>query len=353
MMPMELQTEKGLKYFNYGFILYIISLALMLLLLIAFLGVLTEIFEDPERLEDPDEAEKILGPLIGMAAGFCIGLLFMFIALILFLVGLISIHGGRNEFGEKHANSVQRGVLLILMSVVIGFFGGLAGPYASSGIGIVTSIMMALGLIYLIVEISDEQGKNMLWIAGILYIVISVISAIVTLWLFTSYGLYDIGSGDPAAAEENIGNILAMTMIPMALGSLILIPILLFLLAYRRTYERVKRREIQPVMPAYPQPYPAPYPPGYPPAYPPGQQPYYPPGQPPYYPPGQQPYPPSGYGTPPAQPPGEVGIKPQEPEKVQPVQAAEQKPGGIKQCTSCRVNIPSEATVCPVCGKPQ
>jgi hypothetical protein len=342
----ELNTEKGLKYFTYGFILYMISLAVLLIMLIAFISMLPSMISDADDVQ----ADDILAPLLGLAAGMCLGIIVIFIALIFFLLGLVSLNSGKMEFGEAHSNSYQKGIILIIVSIVVGIFGGIAGQVGAAVVGIFTAIMMALGLIYLIQEIADEQGQKLLWTAGILYIIISVVSAIVNIWLFYSLGLADIGTGTEPVAEDAMANALSALMIPLAIGSLALIPILIFFLAYRRTYMRVKNREIQPVpMPTpfgAPFPPPAPYPPypGYPP-----QAPYPPyPGYPPQQPPPQ--YPPQQGGPPQHYPPQQdIGIKPMQtgpPPTVSPI-ATE-----VRRCVYCGSGVPKGAANCPACGKP-
>jgi hypothetical protein len=334
MMQGELNTEKGLRYFNYGFILYMISLAVLLLLLIGFLSML------PDMLADADEttAEDLMAPLLGLIAGLCLGIIVILIALLLFLMGLLSLNNGKNEFGEPHANSFQKGVIFIVISIVVGIFGGVAGQVGSAVVSIFTAIMMALGLIYLIQEITDEQGQKLLWTAGILYIIIAVVSAIVNIWLFYSLGLADLGAG-AEPSEDLVAEYFSAIMIPIAIGSLALIPILIFFFAYRRTYLRVKNREIQPVplqMPFGP-------PPGYPQApYPPYPQ-YPPQGPPPYSPPPQQhPYPP---------PQQNIGVKPGPPGGPPPGAVAPIATE-VRRCVYCGSGVPKGAATCPACGKP-
>ena len=215
-------------------------------------------------------------------------------------------------------------------------------------VGIFTSIILALGLIYMIQEIADEQGQKLLWTAGILYIIISVVTAIVNIWLIYSLGLTDLGSGTEPIAEDAMARLLSTAMIPIAIGSLALIPIFIFFLAYRRTYQRVKNREIQPV--PIPAPFGAPYQP-----YPPYQQ--YPPPQAPYppypqYPPQQPPpqYPPYQGGPPQHYPPQQdIGVKPTQtgpPPAVSPI-ATE-----VQRCVYCGSGVPKGAANCPACGKP-
>jgi hypothetical protein len=331
MVPMESNTEKGLKYFNYGFILYIIALVIMMVTLLALWGTLVEIMEAPDDVEEED----VLPQLAGVIAGICLGAIIILIALILFLIGLISIYSGRMEFGETHANSVQSGLIFIIIGVVINFVGGLAPGAGAQGVGVVSAILIALGFVYLIKEIVDEKGKQMLWLAGILYIVIAIVSAAVTIWLFTTYGFYDMDTVETEAeAEAAMNDAMSAMAIAMGVGSLSLIPLIMFMMVYRWTYARIKNRELQPTMP-YPPPYPGPQPPQYP-----YQQ--YPPYQPPPYPPSG---PPPGEGGPP--PEGDTQAAPKSEGAVTP--AAVPSEQGIIACPHCGTQIPAGSTVCPVC----
>ncbi|UCG69803.1 MAG: hypothetical protein JSV09_01920 [Thermoplasmata archaeon] len=342
MMAQELNTEKGLKYFSYGFVLYMIALALLFIVLIALIVSIDEI----AAIDEEQDPEEVLGPLVGFFAGLCLGGLFIFIAYILFLVGLIMIYSGRMEFGEIHANSVSKGTLFVGIGIIVSLVGGsiagfLMGTIGSSVVGIVTAIFISLGTIYLIFEISDEKGKQMLWTGGILYVVVAIVSAAVIIWLFLYLDLIDVGTG-----TEDVNAITPALLIPLAVGSIALIPILIFYMAYRRAYWRVKNREIQPLPPLYPQPFAGPYPPGYPPGhpgYPPYPGPYqpYPPYQPPPYQPPQQPIEQPGEVAQPVATPGTP---------VQP-QAATPEPIRIKNCPHCGTQIPIGSTVCPVCKK--
>ena len=277
MVPMELKTEKGIKYFSYGFIFYIIALAILFVVLIAALGSISSLIEDPDNV---DESE-VWGALAGLIAGICLGISIIAIALIMFLIGLMVIHGGKKEFGPQHEKITTKGVVFIFAGIAVNFIGGAIGGIGSSITGVVVAILLGMGLLYLIYEISDVKTKNLLWIGVILYVIVSIVMAAVMVWLYTSYdfmeGQMDQGS---EVDEEQVNSILGAATIAMGISSLGLIPMVIFFMAYWRTYLRIKNREIQSVMPSYPPPYPGiPPQPPYPPAYPPPQYP------PPQYPP--------------------------------------------------------------------
>ena len=243
---MELKTEKGLKYFNIGFILYIIALAVLLVVLIAFFLSLSTFFADLTNI-DPS---TILGTLLGFLAGLCGGLIVIVIALILFLIGLILIITGREEFGEAHSKSAMRGFIFIIMAIIVGIVGGMIGNTIGAGISVFSTVCYSLGLMFLIYEISDNTGKKILLTAAIVYVIIGVIIAILTIWLYSTLGLWELSDGYPSQDPSQLmGSLSAVMVIATALGSLGLIPIVIFFFAYRRTYKRIKIGEIQPVEP--------------------------------------------------------------------------------------------------------
>lgn len=251
---MELKTEKGIKYFNIGFILYIIALAVLLVVLIAFFLTLPALLTDPASI-DPS---TLLSTLLGFLVGMCGGVIVIVIALILFLLGLILIITGREEFGEAHSRSVMKGLFFIIAAIIIGIssgtigsiIGGTTGNTLKAVISIFSTICYSLGLVFLIYEISDDTGKKMLWTAVIIYVIIGVITAIFTIWLYSTLGLGELSDGFPSQDPSQLmGSLSAALVISGALSSLGLIPILIFFFAYRRTYKRIKNRDIQPVEP--------------------------------------------------------------------------------------------------------
>jgi hypothetical protein len=191
----------------------------------------------------------------------------------------------------------------------------------------------------------------MLWIAGISYIVISIISAIIMLWIVYAF----MFGWDPITGPD-VGGAMSLMFFPLAIGSIALMPIIIFLFAYRRAYFRIKNGEIQPIMPIYPPPFPGAYYPGYPPPYFPPPYPHqpYPPYHLPYAPPGQQQYYQAGPVAPTgSQTPGGITIKSLEKEKIHPIEHKKPIPSETIQCVYCRVNIYKGTTICPVCGKKQ
>jgi hypothetical protein len=273
----EPKTLKGLKYLNYGWILYIIGLIILLIVLLAILPTLSDLMSDPENVEEED-----LGPLFALIGGMCLAILILFIMMILFLVGLVHLLSGRDEFGPEHSSRAMMGFIFILMGFVISFFGGIGGFYIGTGVSIASNIMYGLGFVFLVEKLLDERQKNILWAGGIIYIIIGIIAAIINLWLVTTL---DLNMDNPEEAGSEFSSAFSSFMIiSMGLMAMYLLPIILFLVSYRAAEERIRSGELQPIMPAYPPPpaygayYPPPPgagapPPGYPPphGYPPPQ----------------------------------------------------------------------------------
>lgn len=259
-----------------------------MLLLVGMLGTLYSLFTG-EALGDPD---SFMGKLMLFLAGFCVTMVFLLIAIIMFLIGLIYLVSGKTEFGGPHDQAVVKGLILVILGFVLGIVGDCFGMIVGSIISVVTTAMTAFGLYFLICEIANEYSKGLLRMATILIIALSTGIAILTIWLSTTNAFFSedyIRQADPDAMLINMFGIM---MIFMAIGSLNLIPIFMFFVAYKNTYNRLKSGELIPPYPIYTYPFPPPPPPGYPPQ----------PGYPPY--PGYPP--PPGYPhTPPDQHKGE------------------------------------------------
>jgi hypothetical protein len=297
---------------------------------------------DPEAEEE--EVDDALGPLLAAVAGLCLVLGILIIGLILMFVGVIYLIMGREEFGKEHSDYVMKGFILFIIGFVIYLVASgiseINGPVGSV-IGIGAAICFGIGLYFLIFHLSDDKGKNWLRGAAAVYIVFSIISVVLIIWLFTTLDLYDVqgsGFGDTNGDTAVADKAMAALMIEFGLGALSLIPLLIFFMAYRRVHRRLKDGEIQPVTPVIP--------PG---IYPPGQAPQYPPVYPGGYPPppeGPQQYPPpQGYPQPQypqAQPPVVV---------AQPVPSTPQHAAGSKNCMYCGSEIPASSNTCPVCKK--
>lgn len=331
-MPGEIRTEKGLRYFNYGLMIALVAYAIMIILALTILIVL---------VSQPDEPQGFIGDfgLFGPFAWFVIGMaiinLIFFVSCIFFLLGIMYFSQGKWEFGPVHSATNQKGMLFLIIGFVIIIFGGMGfGPFGNI-FGVVTAIMVSLGFTYMIQEISDESGKNMLRMGTIVWVVVSVIAAMISFWFFLM-----IFDPDPFIGINGLDPFIWQMVIPVATSTFSIIPLFIFFSTYRRTYERVRSREIRP-MPLPPPPmmpyYPMPYPPYYPP-YPPQYQ------QPQQY---RQPPPQGAYGG------GGIGIKPMGQVPSQPVTSAQGDPYETKNCISCRSIIPKTYSVCPVCNTQQ
>ncbi len=315
MIPAELHTEKGLRYFKYGFEWSMIFYGIIAIL---FIGAMVAM-----QFTDTGGSTGIIGiwtPFMWFSFGILFAYLILFIALIFFFLGLLSMSNGRWEFGFHHANLFQKGMIFLLIGFVISMFGGMGFGMMGSFVGVITSILISFGLYYLIQGIVDEKARRLLWTGVIFYIIIGITSAVASLLLwfmiFSPFGGFD--------------GFWLMTMIPLGIGTFNIIPLWMFHTVYKRTYLRVKNREIQPV--PIPPPMMMPYPMAYPPYYP---------GYPP-----QNPQPP---GTQPAN----IGIKPVQQIGIKPQGNVYQVPQETVRCSSCGTTIPKGSSFCLACGKEQ
>ncbi len=313
----EPRTVKGLKYINLAWILYIVALVILLIMLIVLIPVLMEAFNDPDDF-DPSN----FGILFGIIAGACLSGLFSLIVVILFLIGIIYMLTGREEFGPQHSSRVMLGFIFLLIGFIIPVFGGFgtafsysgygSAIYITSGFSIASSILMALGLVFLIENLLDEKWKRILWTGGLIFIIFSIIAAAINIWLFTSL-ISDIS--DPETFY--LSGFSTFTLVSSGLTAMNLLPIFIFLLCYRQAEQRIRTGELKVVQPMYPPP-PPPY--------------YYPPPPPAYYPPPAYGYPPPAYGYPPP------AVPPSGP------------PGTPRKCPSCEKEAPLGIPRCPNCG---
>jgi MFS family permease len=267
-----LETEKGVKHVYWGILLYIFATILV------FVGVLfTFVFiEDIIANEPPPgEVPENLGIIAGALGLMCGGALLIIITLILWLLGLYEMHQGKDEFGPEHSGKVSKAIIfivlyivLLVLGVVVGLVVGLSSSvnydaYLESlrtlaVLGSITdtisTIFLGLAIVYLVFELSDEKHQNILWMGFVALVIISIIGRIITI-----VPLYGESLGTDVS---DLRQIEALTSLAMGLS---FIPFLLFLIAYRHAYIRVKEGEIKPVPGAQAQMYPtAAYPQQYP-----------------------------------------------------------------------------------------
>lgn len=258
----ELETLKGLKHINWGIILYIV--ATLLLLLVALVAVITvfSIIESSDPTPD-------LGPLIGLAALACGGLLLYLTTIVLWLLGIYEMNKGKDEFSSEHSANVSRAVILIVLFVVFAVISivittilalSWADPFATppaaemidslrltvlvSGIiGIITTAMLGLAIVYLVISLCDEKYKKILWAAFAVNMIVTAVGTAISIAVV--YGdLSAITDVNDLASVSSAGD--------LAQG-MSFIAFILFLLAYRHAYNRVRTGEIQPVPMPQPQ----------------------------------------------------------------------------------------------------
>jgi hypothetical protein len=322
----ELRNEKGLRFFNYGLMIALIAYVIMIFLSLA---VLIALASQPEEPNDFFGDFGLFGPFAWFFIGSAVLNFIFLIACIFFLMGIMYFSSGKWEFGPVHSQTQQKGMIFLIVGFVLIIFGGMGLGPISNIFGVAVAIMVSLGFTYMIQEISDESGRNMLRMGTIAWVVVSVIAALISFWFF-----FMIFDPDPFVGINGWNAFIWQLVIPVASSTFSIIPLYIFFMAYRRTYERVRSRQIRPVplppppmMPYYPMPYPGYYPP-YPPQY----------QQPQQY---QQPPPQGAYGG--------IGIKPMGQVPSQPVDPNSPNPYETKTCRSCRTKIPKNFNVCPVC----
>jgi hypothetical protein len=230
------QSEKGLRYFHYGLLLYIIALVILLIAFISFLRIMPTIMEKMEEPESVTESE--VAAMGGSVTGFCLGALIFLIGLLLLFLGLLALYSGRNEFKKTHTDSMDRGILFIIIGIIVNFIGGAIGGSVGHASGVVSAVFMGLGLMYLIYEISDERGKKILLVAVILNVIMGVIIAAGRIWMYSEYDLASSSTTEGFLALNN--EIISFA----GLTSLTLIPMIVYFTAYRRLYVQVRNREV-------------------------------------------------------------------------------------------------------------
>ncbi len=240
----ETMTEKGLKFINYGLWFYGFVI-LMTLILIALLA--------------SSSYSYSYGGFYLFGSGIIA--IFGLVTLILWLLGFANIYQGKFEYGPVHTHKVTMALIFIVLYIVTNialvFFSittlfymtsepGIEGYQSYSTtlflirivFGFVATLFISLAWVFLIVELASEDIKRLLWMAFGLSMLLSVGSTVVI--IFISY---------------NLANILTV-----GLGAIVFIMVMY---CYWQTYNRVKNREIAPILP----PFPPPLPPGYMPQY--------------------------------------------------------------------------------------
>ena len=304
----KLKTEKGLKYFFWGLLLFVI----WQLLMIPLLASMQPALEDLQEAEDPNDEEAIEGflPFMGPLCGIMI---LLAIYIIFILLGLVFIYNGRAEFGEKQKEATTKGLVVL----IIGFIIGLAGSLVSGGLqqvsdelviigyipSIITSIFYGLGFIFLLKFLLDEQGNYFLKIGALLLIIISILNLI-----FVAMAI-SLDNGSNVFADNSL-------IIGLGFSLFMVVPWAIFAFSFYRALKRVQWGAVRPIV----QPI----------------QYFQPPGMPMG----------SGMGAPPPPPvPGPVMGPGDHPQPSPPP-----IPMAPKKCPSCDYMLQGRYAECPKCG---
>ena len=303
---MESKTEKGVKFFKWSLLLYIIMTLLGFIMALVVLTMLPD-------LTSPDTAEDAFSSAIGLAASIvliaCLVLLLLVIIIIFFIVGIVNFHGGKYEFSPNHTSNVNKGLIFFILAIIMVIIGSSLGTATSTTISsganaylesvrnsaiisgvfnILAAIFMSLMFMFMINDFAAESDKTKLKVGLILLIIGGIISIIVT------FVMFPIDVGDVTDSEAT--TIASTASYLSSLGGIVsFIGYIIFFIAYNNTHKAFVSGQIKPT--------PLP-PPGAPPG-PPGPPGY---GAPP--PPGPTSYPPPpSYGgggsyPPPPPPPG-------------------------------------------------
>jgi hypothetical protein len=203
------------------------------------------------------------------------------VTIILWLLGIYEMNKGKDEFGAEHSANVSRAVILIVLFIVFVVLSFVvttvltfawADPFATpttgdildslrlsvlvSGIfNIITTAMLGLAIVYLIISLCEEKYKKILWAAFAVSMILTVVGAAVSIALVYS----DLSS------ITDVNELINVSSAGDLAQGLSFIAFILFLLAYRHAYDRVRSGKIQPApMPqsqmGYLPPPPGPYP---------------------------------------------------------------------------------------------
>lgn len=240
----ETKTEKGLKLLNWG--LWVNAMAsILIIIVILFL------------ISDG-------GNMLSMYTFVGIAGLMGFVFFILWILGLAIMYSGKYEYGPVHSQKVTMALIFFILAIIIYISGNIismffifaysptpdfgANDFETSIVtmytiqiitGFLTNIFTSLMWVFLIIELARQKIKSFIWTFFIISIAIYALASIFTV----GWGIWD---------GFNLSFI----------GGLGIIGAVLLIYCYWDTYNRVKNRDIVPIIPP-PMP-----PPFYPPSYP-------------------------------------------------------------------------------------
>lgn len=251
----ELETEKGVKHLSWGIGVYILAMLLILVGVILALNVVISALDGPP---DPQAVPGLIG-LCGLLGG---GVVLIFMAIILWLLGLYEMNQGKKEFGPEHMARVKSGVILVLSYIILsvisiilqletgpdprvdmpGYISFLRSQSTITGaIGLASTFVLSLAIVYLVLELCNERYRRILWGSFVLSMAVSIMGTALTFFF-----LY----GDLSAMT--VDEILQLASLAMLAAGLSFIPFILFYFCYRHAFIRVSNWEIKPHRDAFP-----------------------------------------------------------------------------------------------------
>ncbi|UCD92943.1 MAG: zinc ribbon domain-containing protein [Methanobacteriota archaeon] len=251
----ELETEKGVRHLSWGIGVYILAMLLIFVGVILALNVVISALDGPP---DPEAVPGLIG-LCGLLGG---GVVLIFMAIILWLLGLYEMNQGKKEFGPEHMARVKSGVILVLTYIILsvisiilqletgpdprvdmpGYISFLRTQSTVSGvIGLASTIVLSLAIVYLVLELCNERYRRILWGSFVLSIALSIMGTALT--FFFLYG--DLST-------MTVDEILQLASLAMLAAGLSFIPFILFYFCYRHAFFRVRNWEVKPHRDAFP-----------------------------------------------------------------------------------------------------
>lgn len=208
--------------------------------------------------QDGNVNEQALRNVSGLFPVACGAALVLLFGAILALLGLWKMYKGKDEYGEEHSRDVDRGVLLCAIVIVLAILNGAAvfgteaaaglsgatpgsGAIAvvSSALGIVTSLMIAAILYYLVKSFLSPESTRVAYAAMGLYMLAPITSLLASAFIYPPQGYY----ADPPTVPFD-----PLWVVPEAVSAIVTaVAIILFLVLYRQVFRRLRSRETRPI----------------------------------------------------------------------------------------------------------
>ena len=181
-------TEKGVKFFNWSLVLYII------IGLLGFVIAIIALITIPSIASGSSESaiDSAIGMLIMIATIACVLVILALLAFIFFILGIINFNQGKYEFPANHTASVKMGLIFFILAIIM-YIIAIIVPFTfgygigsdvekmwdsirtqaiiSAVISMLSGIFVGLMFIYMIKEIAAESDKKLLWLGFLLILI--------------------------------------------------------------------------------------------------------------------------------------------------------------------------------------